>query len=561
MKTMKTRISLKYDSYTAWQNSDLKLRPGEIALAYIEENDQNIPEGVSTNSVLYKCGMGDPNDTSTWKKFSQLPWGSALAADIDGWAKQSENDFVNTFLTLKMSDNTTMRDKLDSVFATDDALQEAVEALQSAIDDIIAAAISVKDIENNPVSVAHEEGSAVYTVSHDTIAAPVGTSGSGRTYLTGVSTDGYGHITGFTTATEEDQDLENTITNAINKLDATANHSAGSDGLALNVTQEDGKITSISGSIAANTYDAHGAAATVKSEVIGVSGDTATADTIYGAKAAAKAAKDAADAAQADIDAFFSAADTGTEALDTLKEIQDFLESDDGTVQTLLDNVDNLKNNKADKVTGAINGNFAGLDANGNLTDSGKKAADFEVAGAAAAAQAAAEDKAQQLVNDINNTIDHIIYDETGNPEYPDGWEVIPVRQAYYANYADEAYKASNDENGNQIHTTYATKEEVATLTTDDIAAGEEVWIFDCGGAGAGTVTMGTIMMSSSGASYEFEVGMTWAEFVESDYNTDGIFSINAYDEIDYRGQPVCSDIDGTICPESGDVIVEGLYY
>lgn len=32
---------------------------------------------------------------------------------------------------------------------------------------------------------------------------------------------------------------------------------------------------------------------------------------------------------------------------------------------------------KADKVNGATNGNFAGLDANGNLTDSGKKAADF----------------------------------------------------------------------------------------------------------------------------------------------------------------------------------------
>ena len=32
---------------------------------------------------------------------------------------------------------------------------------------------------------------------------------------------------------------------------------------------------------------------------------------------------------------------------------------------------------KADKVTGATAGNFAGLDANGNLTDSGKKAADF----------------------------------------------------------------------------------------------------------------------------------------------------------------------------------------
>ena len=32
---------------------------------------------------------------------------------------------------------------------------------------------------------------------------------------------------------------------------------------------------------------------------------------------------------------------------------------------------------KADKVTGATNGNLAGLDGTGNLTDSGKKPADF----------------------------------------------------------------------------------------------------------------------------------------------------------------------------------------
>lgn len=42
---------------------------------------------------------------------------------------------------------------------------------------------------------------------------------------------------------------------------------------------------------------------------------------------------------------------------------------------------------KADKVTGAIAGNFAGLDANGNLTDSGKKATDFDAAGAASDVQ------------------------------------------------------------------------------------------------------------------------------------------------------------------------------
>ncbi len=39
--------------------------------------------------------------------------------------------------------------------------------------------------------------------------------------------------------------------------------------------------------------------------------------------------------------------------------------------------VDNSDTNKADKVTGAVSGNFAGLDSNGNLTDSGSKAADF----------------------------------------------------------------------------------------------------------------------------------------------------------------------------------------
>ena len=49
-------------------------------------------------------------------------------------------------------------------------------------------------------------------------------------------------------------------------------------------------------------------------------------------------------------------------------------------VSTLEGRVDNLDDSKADKVASATNGNFAGLDGNGNLTDSGKKAADFATA-------------------------------------------------------------------------------------------------------------------------------------------------------------------------------------
>lgn len=53
---------------------------------------------------------------------------------------------------------------------------------------------------------------------------------------------------------------------------------------------------------------------------------------------------------------------------------------------------------KADKVSGATSGNFAGLDSNGNLTDSGSKAADF-----ATAAQGAKADSAIQSVK-VNGT-------------------------------------------------------------------------------------------------------------------------------------------------------------
>lgn len=76
-------------------------------------------------------------------------------------------------------------------------------------------------------------------------------------------------------------DAYGTAASAIAALDATESQTAGTDGLALSITEVDGVITSISGSIAANTYDAYGAA----SAVVGQSGDTASDNTVYGAKA------------------------------------------------------------------------------------------------------------------------------------------------------------------------------------------------------------------------------------------------------------------------------------
>ena len=57
-----------------------------------------------------------------------------------------------------------------------------------------------------------------------------------------------------------------------------------------------------------------------------------------------------------------------------------------------------VDNTKADKVSNATSGDFAGLDSNGNLTDSGKKASDF-----ATSAQGTKADSAIQGVN-VNGT-------------------------------------------------------------------------------------------------------------------------------------------------------------
>lgn len=84
---------------------------------------------------------------------------------------------------------------------------------------------------------------------------------------------------------------------------------------------------------------------------------------------------------------------TGIPSTDMSAEVQASLAKADSAIQEHQD-----ISGKADKVDSATNGNFAGLDANGNLTDSGSKAADF-----ATAAQGGKADTAIQIVK-VNGT-------------------------------------------------------------------------------------------------------------------------------------------------------------
>ena len=57
-----------------------------------------------------------------------------------------------------------------------------------------------------------------------------------------------------------------TVNDAINTLDSTVTQAAGADGVSAEVVQEDGKLKSVSVAIAAETYDAFGAAKAVQGE-------------------------------------------------------------------------------------------------------------------------------------------------------------------------------------------------------------------------------------------------------------------------------------------------------
>lgn len=83
MSTLKTRIKLKYDTLTNWITNDPVLLAGEMAVVNSEEADKD-----GLTRVLLKVGDGT-------KKFSELDYTWAKAADVYGWAKAATKPSYN----------------------------------------------------------------------------------------------------------------------------------------------------------------------------------------------------------------------------------------------------------------------------------------------------------------------------------------------------------------------------------------------------------------------------------------------------------------------------------
>lgn len=120
------------------------------------------------------------------------------------------------------------------------------------------------------------------------------------------------------------------------------------------------------------------------------------ADSAYQLPSTGVPATDLAQAVQDSLgaaDSAYQKPSTGIPSTDMAQAVQDSLALADTAIQSHQD-----ISGKADKVASATENNFAGLDANGNLKDSGKKAADF-----ATAAQGGKADTAIQSVK-VNGT-------------------------------------------------------------------------------------------------------------------------------------------------------------
>lgn len=224
-----TRIALKYDSYENWVSNNPVLLAGEVAIATIPVNDhesmpthfQNLP------NVVMKVGDGSSH-------YNDLKFVSALAADVYDWAKAAQKPTY----------------KADEIVD----LQKFVEDHSDFDTNTQYTIVPVAGTEYK-YELKYKE---LTDADFKSFASPVYMDMSGAdTRLKAIEAV----IESLTGTGGESGGISGMINDAINALDAEIDQPAGADGLALHIKQVDGVITEMSGSIAANTYDAHGAAA------------------------------------------------------------------------------------------------------------------------------------------------------------------------------------------------------------------------------------------------------------------------------------------------------------
>lgn len=116
-KTLKTRIQVRYDEYSAWTTKNPVLLKGEIAVATINKGATQEKDSVGLPQVLIKVGDGTSH-------YNTLNFISARAADVYAWAKQEKPVYVDS--------NNEYQDLSAKILSHIDAISD----LQSRVDEL-----------------------------------------------------------------------------------------------------------------------------------------------------------------------------------------------------------------------------------------------------------------------------------------------------------------------------------------------------------------------------------------------------------------------------------------
>lgn len=519
-KILNTRIQLKYDSFSNWSEKNPLLKSGELAIAYLANSHTTATPDNGTHPIMFKVGPGNFND---------LPWASALAADVYGWAKLSENDFVNGFLAMKTTDGTSIQAKLDAVFATPAEVATAVANLKSELagETGLAGVIArVAAIEADYLKAEHiadmatdAEVAAAVKVEADRAAAAEKALGERIDGIDFVDNDELASALAPYAKSADVAATYETIANADlvrGRVKALEDHkddykayadTAEADAIAAAKTETEAQVKALSDSIKDHaSVDSFADVMTemAKYQLVGDYATKAEAQGYANAKdAAIKAAKDSADAANAKIDAFM-ADDANIEgAIDTLVEINKYITDDtnaftalservgkleDGTVAakeaehadtaSALDasGIEQVKGIKVDSATNAdVAAKASGLDDAGVAAVKAVKvdnaahadtADDASKLGGVAAANYALKTDAQGYANTA----------ETNAKGYVDQREAA-IKTAYeaYANQAEADAIASANANTAEVIKNYYTKSEADAVFMDSTETGSAI--------------------------------------------------------------------------------------
>ena len=231
---LQTRIMLKYDSYANWTTNNPVLLAGEVAIA-------TIPSGTSVPTKAQREMQDLPNvvmkvgDGST--HYNDLKFVSALAADVYDWAKAAQKPSYDASEILN--------------------LKEFVEGISDIDTNTQYTIVEVEGSEGFKFELKYKDLADTDFKSFNT---PVYIDLTGANARLKAAEKKLEDLAG-----EGEGSIADMIADAIAGLDAEINQTAGADGLALHIKEVDGVITELTGSIAANTYDAHGSAAAAES--------------------------------------------------------------------------------------------------------------------------------------------------------------------------------------------------------------------------------------------------------------------------------------------------------